>query len=199
MNILEKYVKLLKSGQIVGFPTETVFGLAIDYHNKNAYLDLMQLKNAPKNKPITLHFSDKEMIKTFIKQPHDAFERLAFRFLPGPLTIITYKSEKVPDWISNDDTVGIRLVSHPVGSKFIRLCGGIVAATSANLYNQPALLSSQDVLKTFAKLEDQVVFGKVDLKVASTIIDLTKQPYRLIREGMLAKDELELVLKAPII
>lgn len=132
--MLREAAALIKQGEAVAFPTETVYGLGADGLNGEAVRKIFEAKGRPNDNPLILHIADKEdILKLTIGLTKQA-QLLIEKFWPGPLTVIVAKSSIVPDEVSAGlDTVAVRMPSHPVAAQLIRLAGTPVAAPSANL------------------------------------------------------------------
>ncbi len=181
------YAQLIKNGKIVAFPTETVYGLAASVYDEKAILSLYKLKNRSILKSLTLHFSNLSLLKTFAKNIPQSFYDLYSKFLPGPITILLYKNDNIPKWISSNNLIGVRFPSNSIAKKFIDKCGGVVAATSANKSNEAPLYDYSEVKKQFKNIE--IIKGDCFFKKASSIIDLTNKDNFLVRQGVIKFDK----------
>ncbi len=193
---VEQAVMVLKKGGVVVFPTETVYGIGADIRKPEAIRRIFEIKARGFTQPLLVHCGDKTQLQMMVKDVPEWAEPLIARFLPGPLALIFFRSEAVPEIVSaGRETVGIRVVANEV---FIRICeelGAPIAGTSANLSGEPAT-------NDFGAIALEVI-GKTDLAInsgisgsgcASTILDLTVKPLRIIRTGQIGKDEIERVL-----
>jgi L-threonylcarbamoyladenylate synthase len=193
----EYYANLISQGEVVAFPTETVYGLGSKLTDFTAVQKLKELKKREEQKPITLHISHLACIEPYVESFSSDFFKLYEHFMPGPITVILKKNSLLPSWISSDG-IGIRIPNHPIAKKFIDSCGGVIAATSANLSNFSPLIDVEEVKKTF----DGKIAGIIDGDkgtLASTVIDLTKEPFVIYREGIIKKEQIEAVLCKKII
>ena len=189
--------EIIKSGGLVGVPTETVYGLAANGLDETAVMRLYEVKGRPEKKPISLLVSGMADTEQFCCDiPEEAY-RLAEKFWPGPLTMILKKRDNVPSVVTaGGDTVGVRCPDHPKTLLIIERSGVPLAAPSANLSGQPSPKSAGDVLRVFdGRIEAVVDGGACTVGVESTIIDLTAQPPVILRQGGLARETIEQTLK----
>lgn len=175
---LEHAAAVLARGGIVGFPTETVYGLAVNAVHKAALERLQQVKGRPENKPFTFHLADVEDLYRLIPHPPEACLRLARKFWPGPLTIV---------FPTGGPGIGVRVPAHPVARSLIRKAGVSVVASSANRSGQPPATEASQVLMEFdGQIEILIDSGPARLKEASTVIRFTDEAcWELVREGVI--------------
>ena len=195
-NDLSFAVGVFLRGGLVAVPTETVYGLAGCAVNVDAVKRIYEVKGRPAIKPLSLLVPNLEVAATVCAViPEDA-KKLADAFWPGPLTIILPCAESVPDIVTaGGDTVGVRCPDHPKTLEFLRLAGLPAAAPSANISDMPSPKNAADVLSVFdGKIDCVIDGGECLLGVESTIIDLTSKPYRIIRQGALAREEIDKVV-----
>jgi len=197
---LEEAVRVLRSGGLVAFPTETVYGLGADAFNESAVLKVFEVKKRPLSDALILHISGMEMVPQCVSEfPEDA-ERLARRFWPGPLTLILMKAEPVPEVVTGGRRkVGVRWPAHPVAEAIIAGLGRPVVAPSANLSGRPSPTRASDVLADLGGLIDLIVDGgETPIGIESTVLDLTVDPPTILRPGAIPKEEIESVLGRPV-
>lgn len=197
-NGLNEAAALLRSGAVVAFPTETVYGLGADIYNETACKNIFAVKNRPADKPLIVHISKKELIKTFAENISRKAEKLIDKFMPGPLTLVLRKSTKINNTISGGtDTVGIRMPNSEAALMFIEKCGSAIAGTSANLSALPAPCSAREVL-TVGHLDGRIPLvldgGDCTVGISSTVIDMTKEPPMILRQGAVSKEKIETVI-----
>jgi L-threonylcarbamoyladenylate synthase len=187
---------LLKGGEVVALPTETVYGLAANAFDADAVRKIFELKGRPTRNPIIVHVASRDMALDCVAEWNDSAERLAKAFWPGPLTLVLPKSAKVPDIVAADGpTVGIRWPSHPFIQAVIRECGFPIAAPSANLSNQLSPTNAEHVRKSFGdKIPLIVDGGQSQVGIESTVIDLSVTPPRLLRPGIIHRESLMAVI-----
>ena len=136
---LKQAASYINEGLVVGFPTETVYGLGADALNAGAVTKIFEAKGRPGDNPLIVHIWDKSQINDLVSEITPAAQALIDAFMPGPITVIMKKKEAVPDEVTAGlDTVGIRMPSHSLCNKFLKLCGCPVAAPSANLSGSPS-------------------------------------------------------------
>jgi L-threonylcarbamoyladenylate synthase len=184
---------LLKQGQLVVFPTDTVYGLAAAVDNAAAIAALYRAKGRADEKGIPVLLSDAAALTLVAREVPPVARQLADRFWPGPLTLIIPRRRDLPDNLSANDTVAVRLPDHPVARAIIREAGGAVAATSANPSGEPA---ASDASQARAALGGRVAAivdgGPVDIGLPSTIVDCTASPPAILRQGPLSASDLSL-------
>jgi L-threonylcarbamoyladenylate synthase len=197
---LELAVFKLKKGEVVAFPTETVYGLGALYDAPEAVNKIFSLKKRPSDNPLIVHLADISQIEKVAIAIPEEFYRLAESFFPGPLTVVLQKHVSVPANVSAHlDTVAVRVPSHPLAKKLIAVAGKPLVAPSANLSGKPSPTLAEHVREDFG---DQVTIldgGPCKLGIESTVISLLnpKAPL-LLRPGVIAKEELENRLKCSI-
>jgi L-threonylcarbamoyladenylate synthase len=191
---IEEAARLLKSGHLIAFPTDTLYGVGADILNAQAIQQLYVAKGRSLKKGIPVLLSDIGKLEDIVRQTPDFALSLAQKYWPGPLTLILPKQDHIPGIISPDDNVAVRVPDNDVARKFIRSSGGAVATSSANRSGEPPALNAQEAL---AALGDSIAAvldgGRVVLGVASTIVDCTISPPRILREGPLSSEDLSLV------
>jgi len=193
---IQEAARLLRAGALVALPTETVYGLGADATNPEAIAALYAVKGRPPQKPLSLLVVGAHALSQYCKAAPEAAYALAGRFWPGPLTLVLWKSERVPAVITaGGDTVGLRCPDHPVTLEILREAGIPVAAPSANLSGEKSPKSAAEV---FSGLGGQIAAvvdgGDCDLGVASTLLDLTVTPPKILRQGGLAAEEIKAVI-----
>lgn len=187
---------LLRAGEVVGMPTETVYGLAANALDGAAVAKIFLAKGRPQDNPLIVHIADKEQLSTLAHMVPAGARKLAEAFWPGPLTIILPKAACIPDEVSAGlDTVGIRLPSHPVARALIREAGVPLAAPSANLSGRPSTTTSGHVMEDLGgKIPAIVEGGPCAVGVESTVVSLAGNVPRLLRPGGVSLEQLESVL-----
>jgi L-threonylcarbamoyladenylate synthase len=175
-------------GGVIGFRTDTFYGLGADPFNPAAVQRIRQLKGREDHKPILIVISDRELASRFIAKPTPSFDLLADTFWPGPLTLIARAAAAVPDEIAaGTKTIGVRLPADDRVRALVRACGGALTATSANPSQQEPATTAQGVLSYFGKAIDVIVDGgEVTTHQPSTVVDVCDVRPRLVREGAIA-------------
>lgn len=183
---------LIRAGSLVAVPTETVYGLAGNGLDVDAVEQIYEVKGRPAVKPLSLMVPGAEAIeKVCVNVPKAAYV-LAERFWPGPLTIVLESSEKVPEIVrAGGNTVGLRCPDHPATLALLRCAGVPFAAPSANPSGDPSPKTAGEVLNYFdGKISAVVDGGPCGIGTESTIVDLSKTPYRILRPGALPESEI---------
>lgn len=190
---LEKAALLIKNGEIVGIPTETVYGLGADASNEDAVRKIFAAKGRPADNPLIVHLSDFSEAEKYTSYIPELAYKLAERFCPGPFTIILPKNERIPLVTSGGlDTVGIRIPSHPVMNKIIKLSGCPIAAPSANTSGYPSPTTAQHVMYDMkGKISAVVDGGQSEFGVESTVITIeNEETVRILRPGCVTAQQL---------
>ena len=193
---LTSAVEYLRAGELVAFPTETVYGLGADARRDSAVRKIYEAKGRPTTNPSIVHAADLAMARTCAKVfPHDA-ERLAARFWPGPLTLILERGDAISPAVSGGlSTVAIRVPRHPVAEALLKTFNAPIAAPSANRSGFVSPTSAGHVL---AELGGRVPLildgGPCEIGLESTVLDLTRQPAMILRPGGVTAEMLRTVL-----
>ena len=195
--VLNKTLKSLKEGNIVGLPTETVYGLAGNAYSKKALKKIFKLKKRPNRNPLIVHYSKiKDAEKDVILNKH--FFKLFKKFCPGPITFILkkYKKSKINRIATaNLNTVAIRFPSHIVMRSILKKINFPLAMPSANISSSLSPISAYDVFEEFKnKLKIIINGGRSEIGIESTVIDLTGKP-KLLRPGVISKNDIKKFLK----
>jgi len=197
--LIPEAARRLQAGELVAFPTETVYGLGADAANPEAVARIFALKGRPADHPLIVHFADPLAVAQWARDVPPSAMTLAARFWPGPLTIIVRKSARVPAAVTGgQDTVGLRCPSHPVAldllSEFARIGSGAVAAPSANRFGHVSPTTAQHVREEFGG--DLLVLdgGACEVGLESTIVDLSRGSPVLLRPGAITRRDIEAVL-----
>ena len=188
--------EMLRSGQLICIPTETVYGLAANALNPEAVAEIYNVKGRPSDNPLIVHISDFEQIYPLVKEVPDKARQLAEKFWPGPLTIILKKSDLIPDKTSGGlDTVAVRFPSHPVARAVITAARTPLAAPSANLSGKPSPTDLEHCVADLnGKIPGIIDGGKCDVGVESTVITLVTEPPRILRPGGITPEMIEEVI-----
>lgn len=175
---------LLRAGELVAFPTDTVYGVAAIANQPSAVAQLYVAKGRPPEKAIPLLLADERDLNSITSEVSDLVHRLISRFWPGALTLILHKSDAVPREVSPTATVAVRLPDLPVAQQIIAAVGGPLAVTSANRSGQPSPLTAGEVLAQLGgRITAIVDGGPCPGGVPSTIVDCTTAPPRVLRSG----------------
>ena len=193
---VRRAVELLRGGDVVALPTETVYGLAANALDATAVAKIYKIKGRPAHNPIIVHVADVAMARRCVSDWPEAADKLVASFWPGPLTLVLRKSEAIPGIVAaGGETVGVRWPSHPFIQAVIRACGFPLAAPSANLSNQISPTSAAHVRESLgAKLRLIVDGGQSQVGIESTVLDLTTHPPQVLRPGMIHAESLQAAL-----
>ncbi len=183
-NSLKDAVRLLKEGGIVAYPTETFYGLGVKFDNEQALLNLFELKDRPEGKPFSLIIADKEQLKDIAGPLSPAADELIRQHWPGPLTLVLEALPGLSRYIAPNGTVAVRVPGQSMALELARMCGFAITATSANPSGQAPANTAQKVSEYFPEGIDLLLGkGATPGEPASTIVDLTGQVPRVLREG----------------
>ena len=176
---IKKAAKILKSGDVIGFPTETVFGIGAVLDEPQAIKQINKIKKRPKNKPLQVLVATLAQAKRLGKFSEKAQE-FAKKNWPGPFTLVIYKTRKVPNLVTGGSPkVGIRMPDHKIALELIKECGPIVA-TSANRSGEKPALTVKEVKDKLPEIE-HILSGRVKSGKPSKVIDLTKG-FKILRK-----------------
>lgn len=190
---LEKAALLIKNGELVGIPTETVYGLGADASNEKAVKSIFAAKGRPTDNPLIVHLASFGDAVRYTSHIPDIARKIADRFCPGPLTIVLPKNENIPMVTSGGlDTVGIRIPSHPVMHALIELSGCPIAAPSANTSGLPSPTCAEHVMRDMnGRIAAVVDGGQSKFGVESTVISIEdEQTVRILRPGCITREML---------
>lgn len=189
--MLDQYIQLLKEGQIVAFPTETVYGLGADAWNRSAIQKVFDQKGRPSDNPLIVHVASETMVEEFAQHISEDARTLMKAFWPGPLTLIFKKKSQVLDIVTAGlDTVAIRWPSHPISQDLIANVGPLVAP-SANSSGRPSPTHPDHVREDFGDDFPVIDAGKTAIGLESTVLDISQKPYKIYRPGAVSAKEIE--------
>ncbi len=200
LSTLKEAANSLKQGNLVAFPTETVYGLGADASNKDAVARIYDVKSRPTGHPLIVHISSINNLDKWAQQIPEYAITLARTFWPGPMTLILPRTELAKDFITGGQVnVGIRVPSHPLALSLLKefeTLGGLgIAAPSANRFGKVSPTSAQDVqeeLLQYLTPGDLILDGgPCQIGIESTIIDCTKQTPQILRPGVVTKEQIE--------
>ena len=187
--------RALDNSQVIAFPTETVIGLGVYFNNKSAYELLNKIKNRPEDKPYTLMLGDKNDIEkyAFVSERDKA---IINAFVPGPVTLLLNSKDIVPGYVTHDTgVIGVRVPDMELVQELIKYCGTPLLVPSANKSGEKPALTSNEV-KSIFKDELGYIFEQDSLgQRPSTIIDLTSEQVKILREGPISIEDINKVLK----
>jgi len=193
---IQKVVNILKSGGVIGFPTDTVYGIGCDIFNISAVKRIFELKRREATKPLAAHVGSFDQIEMVAYTNNKYFKALAEKFLPGPLAIILPKRKIVDDAVTCGlPSISIRFPDCLEAIELANSLGVPIAATSANISGMPSAIHHQDVYKYFpSELDFVVESGYTKYRIESTIIDLTADSPKILRVGAVPIEKIEAVL-----
>lgn len=197
---LDRAARLLRKGEVVGMPTETVYGLAANALDAAAVKKIFDAKGRPQDNPLIVHFAQIEQLPTLCAHIPPMLPALARAFWPGPLTLIVPKAACIPSEVSCSlPTVGLRLPSHPIARALIEKAGVPLAAPSANRSGKPSTTTAQHVLHDLAgRIAAVVEGGESEIGLESTVLSLVGDQPRLLRPGGITREQLQSVI-GPVI
>lgn len=194
--LFQKASDILKSGGLVAFPTETVYGLGGDALNPKASEKIYSAKGRPSDNPLIVHIADTASVWKLAAEVSTQAQMLMEAFWPGPLTIIFKKKDIVPHETTGGlETVAIRMPSHPVAMKLIKDSGVYIAAPSANLSGRPSPTTAAHVEEDLSGRIDMILDGgPVGIGIESTIVDVTGERPTILRPGYISADMIKNIL-----
>lgn len=197
--LISRAVEVLRGGGLVGLPTETVYGLAADAENELAVRRIFAVKGRPESHPLIVHLGSARLEGWTVDIPDEAGQ-LAEAFWPGPLTLVLRRGPRALDVVTGgQDTVAIRVPSHPLAREVLRHFGGGLAAPSANRFGKVSPTTAEHVRADLGDDVDLVLDGgPCEVGVESTIVDLTSGAPAILRPGGISSEALEQVLGRPV-
>ncbi len=188
--------ELIKNGETVIFPTETVYGLGANALDSEAVKNIFAAKGRPSDNPLIVHIADFSMAEEFVEEIPQNAKMLAERFCPGPLTMIFKKKTCIPNEVSAGlDTVGIRIPAEKTANEFLKQCALPVAAPSANISGRPSPTAFEHVFEDMNGRVAGIIKGEsAEVGVESTVIDMTAEIPTVLRPGGVSVEELREVL-----
>lgn len=193
---IQRAVELLRNGELVAFPTETVYGLGADAHNPVALAKIFAAKGRPADHPLIVHIPDASHLERWAGEIPDAARLLAQAFWPGPLTLILKRQLNVPDLVTGgQDTVGLRIPNHPLALQLLTAFNGGIAAPSANRFGRISPTTAKHVREELGDAVELVLDGgPCTVGIESTIVDLSRGAPGILRPGMISAQQIEQVL-----
>ncbi|MBO5777695.1 MAG: threonylcarbamoyl-AMP synthase [Clostridia bacterium] len=194
---IEKGAELILRGELVVFPTETVYGLGADAFNESAVRKIFEAKGRPQDNPLIVHISSVEQVKEIAKDIPDSFYEVAVRFMPGPISIVLKKGDKVPYTVTaGGDTVAVRMPSSAIARELIARSKPL-AAPSANKSKHISPTTAKHVYDDLnGEVELILDGGSCDVGIESTVLDLTTDTPTVLRPGAVTVEMLAEVLGA---
>ena len=190
---IKEAAEAIKSGKLVLFPTETVYGIGANALNKEAVDKIFLAKGRAGDNPLIVHISNLEMLNNLVQGVNDVEKKLMDNFWPGPLTIILNKKEIIPSNVTaNLNTVGIRYPSNKIAKMLIDFAETPIAAPSANISGKPSGTKIEDIIEELDGKVDYIIdSGMVDIGVESTVIRVINNTVHILRPGKVTKENIE--------
>lgn len=188
---INEAVDYLRRGEVIAYPTETIYGLGADILDRKAVKKIYDLKARDYGLPISILVADVPMLREYVKEVPEQALPLMRKFWPGALTILFPANEKIPKGlVTNTGRVGIRISSHPIASSLVKTFGKAISTTSANLSGFPPSLSIKHIQKYFKdKIPCIIDGGECEPSRGSTVVDVGEETMRIIRVGSIPAEE----------
>ncbi len=192
-NIIQEAGQIIREGGLVAFPTETVYGLGGDALNPESSRKIYAAKGRPSDNPLIVHIAEKSDLYRIVREVPKKAEKLMEAFWPGPLTMIFFKNELVPEATTGGlGTVAVRMPSDRIAAAFIRAAGGFVAAPSANVSGRPSTTTAGHVEEDLSgRIEMILDGGQAVIGLESTIVDMSVEPPVILRPGAVTREMME--------
>lgn len=192
---IKKASRFIKQGEIVAFPTETVYGLGANVYDDKAIKKIFIAKQRPQDNPLIVHISKIEQIESLVKKLNDCAKRIINEFFPGPITIVLEKNDVISELVSGGlNTIAIRMPSLELTRKFIDECGVPLAAPSANLSGSPSPTTWRHVFYDLNGRIPCILKGpECDVGIESTVVDCTKNKPVILRPGIVSLEDLKCI------
>jgi L-threonylcarbamoyladenylate synthase len=197
---IDEAISLLKAGEIVALPTETVYGLAADANNESAIRKIFVAKNRPTSHPLIVHIDSFDRIKEWTDEIPDYAYKLSEHFWPGPLTILLNKKPSISNIITGSSTkIALRIPNNHLMLQIIKSVGGALVAPSANSHKKLSPTKAEHVIQDLSgKISAVLNGGACNIGIESTIIDLTTKIPIILRLGSITKDMIKKALQINI-
>jgi len=183
-------------GGVIAFPTDTVYGLGADAFNATAVERIYEIKNRPKHRQLPLLIADVERLTTLADPIPEIAWFLARRFWPGGLTLVLSKTDSLPVYLAPGPTIAVRVPDHPTCLAIIQHLGNPIIGTSANISGQPPALTAEEVGQQLGgKIDFIINGGKCPGGKESTVVDVTREPPIILRQGIIPSDEIDKAYK----
>ncbi len=193
---LESAVQALRDGELIAFPTETVYGLGANAQNPAAVRKIFELKGRPANHPVIVHLDSPRFLHRWVREVPEPANRLAEAFWPGPLTMVMPRAAHVHEVITGgQDTIAIRVPAHPMAQQILTAFGGGIAAPSANRYGRISPTRAEHVREEFGDALRVILDGgECQIGLESTIVAFAGEQVRLLRPGSITAAQLREVV-----
>ena len=195
---IKKAIEMIRSGDVVAIPTETVYGLAADAQNPLAIAKTFSLKGRPQDNPLIVHISRTDQLYDFAEFVPEEALKLAEKFWPGPLTLVLRKKPEVLDAVTAGlQTVALRMPDHPAAIKIIEACGPLTAP-SANRSGRPSPTKPEHIVQDYGEEVAWIDGSETDIGIESTVLNLTETPFSILRPGKISAAEISGVLQQTV-
>jgi L-threonylcarbamoyladenylate synthase len=193
---IETAVQALRDGELVAFPTETVYGLGANAQNPAAVRKIFEAKGRPVSHPVIVHLDSPRFLHRWVREVPETATKLAERFWPGPLTMVMSRAPNVHDIVTGgQDTVAIRVPSHPMAQQLLTAFGGGIAAPSANRYGKLSPTRAEHVREELGETVKVILDGgECQIGLESTIVSFEGQGVRLLRPGAVTAAQIRQVV-----
>src|SRR5262244_4015740 len=193
---IETAVQALRDGELVAFPTETVYGLGANAQNPAAVRRIFEVKERPPNHPVIVHLDSPRYLHRWVREVPESATRLAEAFWPGPLTMVMPRAANVHDVITGgQDTIAIRVPAHPMAQQLLTAFGGGIAAPSANRYGRLSPTRAEHVREELGETIRVILDGgECQIGLESTIVSFEGESVRLLRPGSVTTQQLREVV-----
>ena len=192
MITIQEAAERIRAGEVVAFPTETVYGLGANALDATAVARIYELKGRPATSPLIVHAASIEMARTLVAEWPAEAEQLARRYWPGPLTLVLPKAPAIPDIVTAGlPTVGVRVPNHPLALALIREAGVPLAAPSANRFTGLSATTAEHVRETFGDAVRVLDGGPCQVGIESTVVSIASARITLLRPGMISVEDVE--------
>ena len=196
---IHQAIETLKNGGIVAFPTDTVYGLGADASSHDAILRIYEAKRRPRRLALPLLLADVSQIPSVARDMPEIAWLLAKHFLPGALSLVLYKSPSVSSLITGgSEKIAVRVPAHPIPIALLEGLDGPITGTSANLTGRPSPMTSREVYDQLGDSVDLIIDGECPGGVVSTVVDITTNPIRILREGAISSEKISRVCGATV-
>ena len=189
---IKEAAERIRAGEVVAFPTETVYGLGANALDAAAVARIYELKGRPATSPLIVHVASVEMARALVTEWPPEAEQLARRYWPGPLTLVLPKSPAIPGIVTADlPTVGVRMPDHPLALALIREAGVPIAAPSANRFTGLSATTAEHVREAFGDAVPVLDGGPCQVGIESTVVSIASGKITLLRPGMISIEDVE--------
>lgn len=198
---LAQAIDLLRSGQVIAIPTETVYGLAADAENELAVRKIFAVKGRPADHPLIVHLAKDVPLEGWAEDVPQVAHKLAEAFWPGPLTMILRRGPKAAPAVTGGlATIGLRVPSHPVAQQLLKSFGGGLAAPSANRFGRVSPTTAGHVQSELSEAIPLILDGgPCNVGIESTIVDLSSDYIAILRPGVITAEQIEQVIGMPLV